>query len=92
VEASVAYAIGEANPLAVSVDTFGTGKLPDEQLLRIVREHFLLQPAHIIEFLDLRKPQYEQVAAYGHFGRTDLDVRWEDTDMAETLREVAALV
>jgi S-adenosylmethionine synthetase len=92
VEASVAYAIGEANPQAVGVETFGTGKIPDEHLLRIIREHFLLQPAHIIEYLDLRKPQYEQVAAYGHFGRTDLDVNWEKTDMADTLREAGALI
>jgi len=90
-EVSIAYAIGEAHPLAIAVDSFGTGKIPDEQLCELVRRHFDLTPGGIIEQLDLRKPQFLQVAAYGHFGRTDLDVAWEKTDAAEALREDAGL-
>lgn len=89
VEVQIAYAIGEAAPLALSVDTFGTGSISDDALTRLVAKTFNLKPAQIIEKLDLRRPQYLQLAAYGHFGRTDLDVAWEQTDMADTLREEA---
>jgi len=91
VEVAVAYAIGEAHPLAVAVDSFGTGALSDEKLTELVKRHFELTPVGIIERLDLRRPQYRPVAAYGHFGRTDLDVAWEKTDAAEALREDAGL-
>ena len=88
-EVQVAYSIGEPSPLALGVDTFGTGKVEDEVLIRLIQEHFDLTPAGMIKKLDLRKPQYRQVAAYGHFGRTDLDVAWERTDMADALRAAA---
>ncbi len=88
-EVQLAYAIGVAKPLSVRVDTFGTGKISDAQLEDIVNENFDLRPAAIIEKLDLRKPQYRQLAAYGHLGRIDLDVAWEKTDMAETLKKAA---
>jgi len=88
-EVQVAYSIGEPSPLALGVDTFGTAKADQDVLLRLIQEHFDLTPAGMIEKLELRKPQYKQVAAYGHFGRTDLDVAWERTDMAETLRAAA---
>ncbi len=71
------------------VDTFGTGKVPDERLEELVRKYFDLTPQGIISHLNLRRPIYKQTAAYGHFGRTDLDVSWEQTDMAETLRGAA---
>ena len=89
-ELQLAYAIGVARPLSVRVDTFGTGKLPDAKLEDLVNEYFDLRPAAIIEKLELRKPQYRALAAYGHMGRIDLDVKWEKTDMAETLRNAAA--
>lgn len=89
VEVQIAYAIGEAAPLALSVDTFGTGTISDDALTKLVTKTFNLKPAQIIEKLDLRRPQYLQLAAYGHFGRTDLDVAWEQTDMAEILRQEA---
>ncbi|MCI2105653.1 MAG: methionine adenosyltransferase [Intestinimonas sp.] len=82
----LAYAIGVANPVSVLVDTQGTGKLPDEQLAEIVCKTFDLRPASIISYLNLRRPIYEQTAAYGHFGRLDLDLPWEKTDRAEKLR------
>jgi S-adenosylmethionine synthetase len=88
-EVQIAYSIGEASPLALGVDAFGTGKVADEVLIRLIRDHFDLTPAGMIEKLDLRKPQYRQVAAYGHFGRTDLDVAWERTDLADALRAAA---
>ncbi|HUT75838.1 MAG TPA: methionine adenosyltransferase [Armatimonadota bacterium] len=88
-EVQVAYSIGEPSPLALGVDAFGTGKVEDEVLIRLIRDRFDLTPAGMIEKLELRKPQYRQVAAYGHFGRTDLDVSWEHTDMAETLHAAA---
>ena len=89
-ELQLAYAIGVARPLSVRVDTFGTGKISDAQLEDLVNEYFDLRPAAIIEKLELRKPQYRALAAYGHMGRIDLDVKWEKTDMAETLRNAAA--
>ena len=89
-ELQLAYAIGVARPLSVRVDTFGTGKISDAQLEDLVNAHFDLRPAAIIEKLELRKPQYRALAAYGHMGRIDLDVKWEKTDMAETLKNAAA--
>ena len=85
-ELQVAYAIGVAEPVSVTVDTFGTGKLPDDAILELVGKHFDLRPAAIIERLDLRRPIYAQTAAYGHFGRSDLDLPWERLDMVEVLR------
>ena len=89
-ELQLAYAIGVARPLSVRVDTFGTGKIADAQLEDLVNKYFDLRPAAIIEKLELRKPQYRALAAYGHMGRIDLDVKWEETDMAETLKNAAA--
>ena len=86
-EVQLAYAIGVARPVSVRVDTFGTGKISDAQLESVVNEKFDLRPAAIIEKLQLRKPQYRPLAAYGHMGRIDLDVMWEKTDMANALRE-----
>lgn len=88
-ELQLAYAIGVAHPLSVRVDTFGTGKISDAKLEELVNKYFDLRPAAIIEKLDLLKPQYAELSAYGHMGRTDLDVAWEKTDMADTLREAA---
>ncbi len=89
VELELAYAIGVAEPVSVHANTYGTGVIPDEAIVAIIREHFDMRPAAIIKTLDLRRPQYRQLAAYGHFGRTRLGVRWEDTDRAEELREAA---
>ena len=86
-EIQLSYAIGVARPTSVMVDTFGTGKLSNEKLVEIIRENFDLRPAGIIRMLDLRKPVYKQTAAYGHFGRTDLDLTWERTDKADMLRQ-----
>ena len=86
-EIQLAYAIGVAHPMSVRVDTFGTGKLSDEKLVEIVRENFDLRPAGIIKMLDLRRPIYKQTAAYGHFGRTDVDLPWEHLDKVETLKK-----
>ncbi len=86
----LAYAIGVAHPVSVLVDTFGTGVLPEEELSQIVERHFDLRPAAIIRDLDLLRPIYEQTAAYGHFGRTDVDLPWERTDRAEALRQYLA--
>ncbi|MFN3652831.1 MAG: methionine adenosyltransferase [Armatimonadota bacterium] len=88
-ELQVAYAIGKREPLSVMVDTFGTGQVPDSRLEELVNKYFDLTPAGIINHLELRRPIYRATAAYGHFGRTDLDVSWEQTDMAETLRNSA---
>ena len=85
-ELQLAYAIGVARPVSVLVDSFGTGKLSDEKLAEIVQKHFDLRPAAIIRDLDLRRPIYRQVAAYGHFGRTDIDLPWERLDKVEALR------
>ena len=86
-EIQLSYAIGVAQPTSVMVDTFGTGKLSDEKLVEIIRENFDLRPAGIIKMLDLRSPIYRGTAAYGHFGRTDLDLPWEAVDKAETLKK-----
>ena len=85
-EIQLSYAIGVAHPTSIMVDTFGTGKLSDEKLVEIIRENFDLRPAGIIHMLDLRRPIYKQTAAYGHFGRTDVDLSWERTDKAEVLK------
>ncbi|MGN0709864.1 MAG: methionine adenosyltransferase [Anaerovoracaceae bacterium] len=85
-EIELAYAIGVAEPVSIMVDSFGTGKVDDEKLAEIVRKHFDLRPAAIIKNLDLRRPIYRQTAAYGHFGRTDVDLPWEHTDKAEELK------
>ncbi|MDZ4158440.1 MAG: methionine adenosyltransferase [Anaerolineaceae bacterium] len=90
-EIQVSYAIGVARPLSVNVETFGTGLIPDEEIVTLISEHFDLRPGAIIRDLDLRRPIYRQVAAYGHFGRDDLDLSWESTDRAEALREAAAV-
>ncbi len=90
-EIQVAYAIGVAHPLSVNVETFGTGRIPDEEIARLISEHFDLRPGAIIRDLDLRRPIYRQVSVYGHFGRDDLDLPWERTDKAELLREAAGL-
>ena len=88
-EIQIAYAIGTANPVSIMVDTFGTGSVPETDLVALIREHFDLRPAAIIRDLDLRRPIYRQTAAYGHFGRTDIAAPWEATDKAETLRSAA---
>ena len=85
-EIQLSYAIGVAHPTSIMADTFGTGKLSDEKLVEIIRENFDLRPAGIIQMLDLRRPIYKQTAAYGHFGRTDVDLSWERTDKAEVLK------
>lgn len=86
-EIQLSYAIGVAQPTSVMVDTFGTGKLSDEKLVEIIRENFDLRPAGIIKMLDLRRPIYKQTAAYGHFGRLELDLPWEKTDKADILKK-----
>jgi S-adenosylmethionine synthetase len=91
-EVQLAYAIGVAQPVSIFVDTFGTAKIEEEKIEELVQKYFDLRPAKIIENLRLRRPIYKQTAAYGHFGRTDLDLPWEATDLAETLREEAGLV
>jgi S-adenosylmethionine synthetase len=92
VEIELAYAIGVARPVSVLVDSFGTGTVSDDRLAALVEKHFDLRPAAIIRDLDLRRPLYRQVAAYGHFGRPDLDLPWEKTDKAELLKKDAASV
>ena len=87
VEIQVSYAIGVAEPTSVMVNSFGTGKVSDEELVKIIRENFDLRPAGIIKMLDLRRPIYKQTASYGHFGRTDLDLTWERLDKVETLKK-----
>ena len=89
-EIQLSYAIGVARPTSIMVDTFGTGKLSDQKLVEIVRENFDLRPAGIIKMLDLRRPIYRQTAAYGHFGRTDLDLPWEKTDKVDVLKAYLA--
>ncbi|MGD8398516.1 MAG: methionine adenosyltransferase [Anaerolineae bacterium] len=90
-ELQVSYAIGVARPLSLAVETFGTGKIADDEILALIEKHFDFRPASMIAELDLRRPLYRQVAAYGHFGREDLDVPWERTDKAEVLRQEAGL-
>ncbi|WP_273149856.1 methionine adenosyltransferase [Methylophaga thiooxydans] len=90
-EIQVSYAIGVAEPTSISVETFGTGKIAQDQLVALVREHFDLRPVGLIKMLDLIKPIYQPTAAYGHFGREDADFSWEKTDMADVLRDAADL-
>lgn len=90
-EIQLAYAIGVAKPVSIFVDAFGTGKIADEKIAELVEKNFDLRPAAIIRDLDLRRPIYRQLAAYGHFGRTDIDLPWEHTDKAQTLKEQAGL-
>ena len=90
-ELQVAYTIGKAHPLSLSIETFGTGKVPDEIISKLVNKYFDFRPEAIIRTLDLRRPIYRQTATYGHFGREDLDLPWERTDKAEVLRKEAGL-
>ena len=90
-EIQVAYAIGVAEPVSVFVETFDTGKLPDAEISKLVLDHFDLHPGAIIRDLDLRRPIYQKIAAYGHFGRDDLDLTWERTDKAEALKKAAGI-
>ena len=89
-ELQLAYAIGVASPVSVMVESFGTGKVPDEILAKAVEQVFDLRPAAIIDSLDLRRPIYRQLAAYGHMGREDLDVAWEKTDKTDALKKAVA--
>ena len=91
IEVQVSYAIGVATPTSISVETFGTGTLPESEILRLIGEHFDLRPGGIVRDLDLLRPMYRQTAAYGHFGRPDLDLPWESTAMAAALRKAAGL-
>lgn len=91
-ELSLAYAIGVAEPVSIRVDTYGTGVIPDERLIRLIQENFDLRPAGIIKELDLRRPIYKQVASYGHFGRPDLELPWEKTDKAAQLSKILSQV
>ena len=88
-EVQLAYAIGVAKPVSIMVDTFGTGKIPEEKIENLINKHFDLRPAAIIDNLDLRRPIYKELAAYGHLGRVDLDLSWEKTDKAKILKEEA---
>ncbi len=90
-ELQLSYAIGVAHPISISVETFGTGKIADDRILALIKEHFDLRPGAIIRDLDLRRPIYRQTAAFGHFGRPDLDLPWERTDRADALRSAAGL-
>jgi S-adenosylmethionine synthetase len=90
-ELELAYAIGVAEPVSVLVETFGTARIAEERIEELVKKHFDLRPAAIIRDLDLRRPIYKQTAAYGHFGRTDIELPWEKTDRAEILRDEAGL-
>ena len=90
-ELQISYAIGVAHPLSLSVETFGTGRIPDDQIIELIKQHFDLRPAAIIRDLRLRRPIFKATAAYGHFGRTDIDAPWEATDKAASLRKAAGL-
>ncbi|WP_455384542.1 methionine adenosyltransferase [Acidihalobacter prosperus] len=90
-EIQISYAIGVAEPTSISIDTFGTGRISDQRIVELVREHFDLRPYGILKMLDLVRPIYRQTATYGHFGREDLDLPWERTDRAEMLRDAAGL-
>lgn len=90
-EIQLAYAIGVAHPVSIHVETFGTGKVDNETIVQLIRKHFDLRPAGIIEMLDLQRPIYKQTAAYGHFGRNDLNLPWEQTDKADVLHKEAGL-
>jgi S-adenosylmethionine synthetase len=90
-EIQIAYAIGVAHPLSINVETFDTGVISDEKIVDLINEYFDLRPGAIIRDLDLRKPIFRQTATYGHFGRDDLDLSWERTNRADTLRAAAGL-
>jgi S-adenosylmethionine synthetase len=90
-EIQVSYAIGKARPVSIMIETFGTGKVPDETILRLIQEHFDLRPKAIIDSMQLKRPMYQQTAAYGHFGRDDLEVPWEQTDKADALAQAVGL-
>ena len=90
-EIQLAYAIGVAQPVSILVDTFGTGKIADDKIVALVRRNFSLSPTGIIRSLDLLRPIYKQTAAYGHMGRTDIDLPWEHTDKAAALKEQAGI-
>jgi S-adenosylmethionine synthetase len=89
-EIQVSYAIGKARPVSIMIETFGTGRVPDSEILRLIETHFDLRPAAIIESMQLKRPIFQQTAAYGHFGRDDIEVPWEKTDKAESLARAAA--
>lgn len=91
-EIQVAYAIGVAHPLSINVETFGTGKIADEKIVELITRHFDLRPGAIIRDLKLRRPIYRKTAAYGHFGRTDIEAPWENTDRAELLKKEAEVL
>ncbi|PHS24359.1 MAG: methionine adenosyltransferase [Methylophaga sp.] len=90
-EIQISYAIGVAEPTSISIDTFGTGKIADEKLVALVREHFDLRPVGLVKMLDLIRPIYKATAAYGHFGREEAEFTWERTDLADTLRDAAGI-
>ena len=90
-EIQIAYAIGVARPVSIAIETFGTAKIPEDKIVQLIEKHFDLRPAAIIEKLRLRRPIYKATAAYGHFGRDDIDAPWEVTDKAALLREQASL-
>ncbi len=90
-ELQISYAIGVARPLSLAVETFGTGKISEDKIVELIHTHFDLRPAAIIRDLNLRRPIYRATAAYGHFGRTDIDAPWENTDKAEALRKAVGL-
>jgi S-adenosylmethionine synthetase len=90
-EVQLAYAIGVAHPVSILVETFNTGKIADDKIAQLIEKNFDLRPAGIIKELDLRRPIYAQTAAYGHFGRTDVELPWENTDKAAALKEQAGL-
>jgi S-adenosylmethionine synthetase len=92
VEVQLAYAIGVAKPVSIAINTYGTGRLSEERLVQVVQKHFDLRPASIIRDLGLRRPIYKQTAAYGHFGRTDIDLPWEKTDKAELMKKTAEMI
>jgi S-adenosylmethionine synthetase len=87
IEVQVSYAIGIAKPTSIGVDTFGTGKLPDDEIVKLFESHFDLRPKAIIDYFDLKRPIYRQVATYGHFGRNDLELPWEKLDQVEVLKK-----
>ena len=90
-EIQISYAIGIAEPTSIHLETFGTGKVPEKEIIKLIHKHFDLRPYGIIKMLDLLRPIYQATASYGHFGRDDLGVSWEKTDKAEALRDAAGL-
>ena len=90
-EVQLAYAIGIAEPVSIHIDTFGTNRIPEEQITELVRKHFPVKPSEILDVLDLKKPRYQKTASYGHFGRTGPEFTWEKTDKAELIRKEAGL-